>query len=105
MTPEQIHATFEAVYPLACLFAAIVLPVSITTSALGRTDKQTVVRKSKHTKGRTGKRTKKMRTAKKQKAYKAPKLSAEQQAAIEPYRLGGNRFTISNNRPGGLIPE
>lgn len=84
---------FELVYPFAWLMAAILLPVMITTPP----QRERVVRRQK---------TKTIRKAKKSKTkakgwYKTPALTPQQQAAIERYRLGGNRSQIEI---GGVIP-
>ena len=86
---------FEIVYPFACLMAAIMLPVMITPWMPDR------ARKVKPIKQKARRKVKKHKTKKQKAWYKAPKLSPQQQAAIERYRLGGNR---SQTEIGGVIP-
>ena len=73
--------------------AAILLPVMITTPP----QRERVVRRQKT---KTIRKTKKSKTKAKG-WYKAPALTPQHQAAIEPYRLGGNRST---ENLGGWIP-
>ena len=73
--------------------AAILLPVMITTPP----QRERVVRRPKT---KTIRKTKKSKTKAKG-WYKAPALTPQHQAAIEPYRLGGNRST---ENLGGWIP-
>lgn len=86
---------FELVYPFAWLMAAILLPVMITTPP----QRERVVRRPKPQTIRKAKKNKKTKKAKGW--YKAPALTPQQQAAIERYRLGGNRST---ENLGGWIP-
>lgn len=90
-----MQTAFELVYPFACLIAAIMLPVMVTP---WMPDKP---RKAKAAKAKRTVRKYKKPKNKNQKWFKAPKLTIQQQAAIEPYRLGGSRFAVS---AGGGVP-
>lgn len=85
---------FELVYPFACLMAAILLPMMVTTPP----QRERVVRRPKP---QAIRKAKKNKTKKANGWYKAPALTPQQQAAIERYRLGGNRSQIEI---GGVIP-
>ena len=74
--------------------AAILLPVMITTPP----QRERVVRRPKP---QTIRKAKKNKKTKAKGWYKAPALTPQHQAAIEPYRLGGNRST---ENLGGWIP-